>query len=229
MATLESQDANILDAEAINWRLIVYPIVALLVIVLGGFSIAYYLQNQRDEHEAAARAAFVQAKTPEALLQVANEFPNTTHAAFALISAGDLAYTGKDYETAAKDYQRVISDTGADALLHDSAKLGLASTFEAEKKPDDAIKTYLEVARRGKDSPYAPFAYSSAARLYDQKNDKENERKILTETAALDPNSEFVKQAQAQLQSLNASAVSPILPSPATPAPTVAPNPVPTH
>ena len=36
MATLNTDDANILDAEAINWRLIVYPLVLAVVIIVVG-------------------------------------------------------------------------------------------------------------------------------------------------------------------------------------------------
>jgi hypothetical protein len=118
--------------------------------------------------------------------------------------------------------------------LRDPAKLGLASAQEANGKTDDAINTYLEVARLGAKSPFAPFAYVSAAVLYDQRGDKVNERKILTEVAALDSDSPFVKQAQYKLKELTAAQTPPMLPPtaptstlPAKPAPAAAPASVP--
>jgi hypothetical protein len=45
MATLDSDDANILDAETINWRLIVYPILAALIVVVGALGYYFYLQS----------------------------------------------------------------------------------------------------------------------------------------------------------------------------------------
>ena len=36
MATLESDESNIFDQETINWRLIVYPILLIVVVVVGG-------------------------------------------------------------------------------------------------------------------------------------------------------------------------------------------------
>ncbi len=210
MATLDSQDANILDAEAINWRLIVYPIVAVLVVVLGGFGIYYYTLSQQQIHESQARQAFLQAKTPETLIQVADQYPKTTHAAFALISAADLSFAKKDYDASGKDYQRVIDSSDVDAGLRDSAQIGLASSLEAGGKIDDALNAYLKVANRGNSSPYAPYAYSSAARLYEQKNDKDDERKILTQAAALSATeSPFVKQAEGKLRELNQTATAP--------------------
>src|SRR5271163_961612 len=108
MATLESDDSNILDAETTNWRLIVYPILAALVIVVGGFGYYYYLQNQRDQLETTARAALVEAKTPEDLVKVADQFPNTDQATLALLNAADASFAKRDYAAAIQDYQRII-------------------------------------------------------------------------------------------------------------------------
>jgi hypothetical protein len=66
------------------------------------------------------------------------------------------------------------------------------------------------VAGRGAKSPYAPFAYDAAARLYEQKNDKDNERRILTEAASLDSDSPFVKQAQSKLKAMTTAALPPL-------------------
>ena len=219
MATLESDEANILDAETVNWRLVVYPILAALIVVVGGLGYYYYLQNQREQLEATARAAVVQARTSEELLKVADQFPGATQATLALLSAADGSFAKRDYAAAIKDYQRVIQTATANAELRDSAQLGLASSLEASGKTDDAINAYLEVARRGARSPSAPFAYSAAARLYDERGDRDNERKVLTEAASLDPDSSFVKQAQIKLKELAAAANPITVPVPETPAP----------
>jgi predicted negative regulator of RcsB-dependent stress response len=224
MATLESDEANILDAETVNWRLVVYPILAALIVVVGGLGYYYYLQNQREQLEASARAAVVQAKTPEALLKVADQFPGATQATLALLSAADGSFAKRDYAAAIKDYQQVIQTVTSHADLRDSAQLGLASSLEASGKSDDAINAYLEVARRGDKSPYAPFAYSATARLYDERGDKDNERKVLTEAASLDPDSSFVKQAQIKLKEITAGANPTAVAVPPAPAPAVSPK-----
>lgn len=219
MATLESDDSNILDAETVNWRLVVYPILAALIIVVGGFGYYYYLQNQREELEATARAALLQAKTPEELVKVADQYPHTDQATLALMGAADGSFAKRDYAAAIADYQRISQNLTTDPELRDSAQLGLASSLEASGKTDDAVSAYMEVARRGDKSPYAPYAYISAARLYEEKGDKDDERRILTEAASLDSASPFVKQAQFKLKEMAAAAQPPLnIAVPATPA-----------
>jgi predicted negative regulator of RcsB-dependent stress response len=229
MATLESSDSNILDAEAINWRLIVYPLLAAVLLIAGGFFYYYYQQNQRDVVEAQAREAMLKATTPDDLIAVANKFPGTDQATLALLSAAKDSFTLRDFDAAAKDYQRIAAIPGVIGELHDSAQLGLASSLEANTKIDDAINTYLEVAQQGDKSPYAPFAYIAAARLYDQRGDKDNERKILTEASSLDPDSQFVKEAQNRLKQLDAESMPPATtPTPGNPTPVVPSAPAPT-
>jgi predicted negative regulator of RcsB-dependent stress response len=226
MAILQTDEANILDAETINWRLIIYPILAALVVAVGGFVYYYYLQNQREELEASARTALVQATTPDELVKVADQFPGTDQATLALLKAADGSFAKHDYAAAIQDYQRIIQTVSTDAELRDSAQLGLASALEASGKNDDAINTYLNVAQQGDKSPHAPYAYTAAARLYEEKNDKDNERKVLTEVASLDPDSEFVKQAQSKLKELSAPPQPPPT-APASPAPVPASVPTP--
>ncbi len=91
-----------------------------------------------------------------------------------------------------------MTDVNAD--LRNSAQLGLASTLEANGKIDDAIKAYMDVAQLGDKSPYAPYAYMSAARLYEGRGDKENERNVLTQAAGLDADSPTVREAQYPLK-----------------------------
>jgi predicted negative regulator of RcsB-dependent stress response len=229
MATLESDDSNIIDGETINLRLVIYPIVAAVVLILGGFGYYYYQQNQREINEANARTAFLNAKTPEALVQVADQYPNTDQATMALLKAADDSYSKIDYAASLKDYQRILDTPGTDPLLHDSAQLGLASALEATGKLDEAIAAYLEVAHLGDKSPYAPFGYNAVARIYEQRGDMQNVRKILMEETSLDPDSTFVKDAQAKLNQMSAAPVTVSAPSvlPANNAAGAAPAPAP--
>jgi predicted negative regulator of RcsB-dependent stress response len=135
MATLQTDDSNILDAETINWRLIVYPILAAVVIVVGGFAYYYYEISQREQFEASARAALVEAKTPEALVKVADEFPQADQATLAFLSAADFSFAKRDFAGATQDYQRILQTPTTDPELRDSAQLGLASAQEASGPP----------------------------------------------------------------------------------------------
>src|ERR1700761_6013692 len=108
MATLEQNEANILDAEAVNWRIVVYPLLVVLVIVVGGFGYYYYAQSQRVELEQTARAALVEAKTPEDMAKVADKYPGADQATIALINAADAAFAKDDFAGATQYYQRVV-------------------------------------------------------------------------------------------------------------------------
>ena len=207
MATLESDESNIFDAEAFNWRLVVYPLLLVLVVVVGGFVYYYYQQSQREALETSAHGALLSAKTPADFIKVADQYPNADQATIALFGAADASFAKRDFAGAVQAYQRIVQSAATDADLRESAKVGLASAQEASGKVDDAIATYLDVAQEGAKSPYAPFAGYSAALLYDNRGDKDNERKTLTETAALDPDSPFVKQAQAKLKDLTSTPI----------------------
>lgn len=234
MATLQTDEANIIDAESINWRLIVYPVLLVLLIGAGGFGYYYYLQNQRETAETNARVALVKATTPDDFLKVAGQFPNTDQATLALLRAADASFANHDYAGALTAYHKITDNTAIDPLWHDVAELGIASAQEAGGDNDHAIASFLEVAHRGEKSPYAPFAYNSVARIYDQRGDKDSERQILTEAAVLDPDSTFTKQAQYKLKELNAAAQPPMTvnvpaaPSAPAPAPAAPAAPAPT-
>src|SRR5260221_8320866 len=97
MATLESNDSNILDAETINWRLVVYPIVAAVILLLGGFGYYYYLQSPPEFLQTQARPVLLQARAPEQFGKVADAFPQTDHATNALLGAAEGFFIQKDF------------------------------------------------------------------------------------------------------------------------------------
>jgi hypothetical protein len=202
MATLESDERNIIERDAINWRLIVYPILAILVVLVCGFGIYYYQLNQRDQAETQARTALAAAKTPDDMVKVADDFPHTTQAAVALLSAANTSFSSKDYPDALKNYQRVTDTAETPADLRDSAQLGLASVQQADGKSNDAVQSYLEVAHKGSQSPFAPVAYYQVARIYEDRKDKANEVRALQNAVRLGGDSVFVKQAASMLKSL---------------------------
>jgi tetratricopeptide (TPR) repeat protein len=228
MATLQTDEANIIDAEAINWRLIVYPILVVLIVGIGALGYYYYLQNQRDTAETNARAALIKATTPEEFLKVAEDFPQTDQATLAILRAADASFDQQDYDGALSAYLKIIENSALGEQWHDTAILGSASAYEAKGDTDKAITAYLGVARRGDESPFAPYAYHCVARIYDQRGDKANESQTLQSAAALDPDSYFTRQAQNMLKEMNAAAQPPLsvnLPgtAPANPVPVPVP------
>ena len=202
MASLASDERNIIEADAVNWRLIVYPLLAVIIVLVGGFAIYYYQLNQRDQAETQARAALAAATSPEEMVKVADHYPHTVQAALALLTAADAQFSNKDYPSALKNYQRVTNTAETPAELRDSAQLGLASVQQADGKSDEAVQSYLEVAHKGSQSAFAPAAYYQAARIYQDRKDKASEMRILQDTVRLGGQSIFVKQAASMLKSL---------------------------
>jgi predicted negative regulator of RcsB-dependent stress response len=223
MDTLDAGETNIFEREAVNWRLIVYPLAAVIAALLIGLGIYYYVLNERLTREASAQDALALAKTPDDFVKVADDFPGTTHATVALMSAADASYEKKDFAGAIKDYQRVTDDKDSDATLRDSAQLGLAASLAASGKVDDAIKAYMTVAERNGGSGFAPFAYNAVARIYEDKGDKDNERRVLAEAANLGTDSPFGQVAAQRLKALDQAAPTVITMPAATNAPAAKP------
>ncbi len=84
MASLESDERNIIEAEDFNWRVVVYPILAIVAVLVIGFGIYYYQLNQREQAEEQASAALANAKTPADIANVADSYPDTIQAAVGL-------------------------------------------------------------------------------------------------------------------------------------------------
>lgn len=205
MATTDTDETNLIDAETVNWQLIIYPVVAVIVIGMVGLAFYYYQVEQREQLEATARTALVAAKTPEDLLKVADQYPTSTQAALAVLDAANQYYDKGDYAKAITAYQKMDSLPKPDEMLVESSRLGLGSSYEAAGKTDDAIAAYMRDGDLGAKSPYAPYACYAASQLYEQKGDKENERRVLTQAAGLNPDSQFVKQAQQKLKQMMAT------------------------
>jgi predicted negative regulator of RcsB-dependent stress response len=206
MASLASDERNIIEAEDFNWRLVVYPILAIVALLLIGFGSYYYLLNQREQAEEAAAAALTDAKTPADIVKIANTYPDTTQAAVALLKAADLSVAAKDFDNAKTDYQRVLGSKQAPVELRDSAQLGLASVQEANGDVDRAIQSYLAIAQKGSASPFAALAYHQVAAIYASRQDTVHEEQILQQAAGLGGDSPFVKEAADRLKALTPAA-----------------------
>ena len=199
-------DTNVVESEPANWRLIVYPILALLLLVAGITSYFAYRQHAVDERESEARAGLVAAHSTAELLSVASRYPKTIQAGLAEINAGQLALSNRDFVVAENAFTAVLHTAKIDPQLRDSAQLGLAATYEAKGETPAAIAAYLRVAHEGNTTPYAAYAFYSVATIYLRKDDKANARQTFTELAALNNGSPFLQNGAQQLANLNAEA-----------------------
>jgi predicted negative regulator of RcsB-dependent stress response len=202
MAGTEFDERNIMEGDPVNWRMIVYPILAGLVVLVAGFGIYYYQLNQREQAEEQAATALGDAKTPEDMAKVADQYPGTVQSGVALMRAAALLFDQGSFDVALKDYQSVVGMEKAPPELRDSAQLGIAATQEAAKQPDAAVESYLAVARKGNRSPFAPVAYHQAAQIYADRKDTANETQVFQQAVQLGGDSPFVKAAADQLKAL---------------------------
>jgi predicted negative regulator of RcsB-dependent stress response len=202
MATTEFDERNIIEGDAVNWRLIVYPLLAVLVVLLGGFGLYYYQLTQREQAEEQASAALGDAKSPEEMTKIADQYPDTVQAGVALMRAAALSFDQGNFDGALKDYQRVTSLKQAPPEVVDSAQLGAAAAQEASGQGDIAIQSYLTVAHKGNRSPFAPVAFHQAAQIYAARKDKAGETQVLQQAVQLGGDSPFVKDAADQLKAL---------------------------
>ena len=226
MSTLQTDEANIIDAEEVNWQWIVLPLVLMLLVAGGGFGVYYYLQMQQDAAEAEARTALIKATTPAEFLKVAEQYPKTDQAMLATFSAANASFDARDYDGAQTAYRKIIDNPVLGVQWRDSASIGIASCDEAKGDADKAINEYLEVARRGDASPFAAFAFNCVARIYDARGDKKTEGDILKQTAELTQDSPSARMAQQRSSELNPPAQSlsfpvgnPNAPAPVNPTP----------
>jgi predicted negative regulator of RcsB-dependent stress response len=206
MANLESDERNIIEGQELNWRLVAYPIILVVVLALAALGIYHYQLDQHEQAEEKAAAALAAATTPAEIVKVADDYPGTVQSAVGLMRAADLSYVARDYDGAQKQYQRVIESKQAPDELRDSAQLGLASAQEAGGKSDDAIHTYMEVAQKGTGSPFAPVAYHQVAAIYASRQDKAHEEQVLQQALRLGGDSPFVKEAADRLKVLSPDA-----------------------
>ena len=210
MAGTEFDERNIIEGDPVNWRMIVYPLLAGLVVLLGGLGIYYYQLNQREQAEEQAAAALGAAKTADDMAKVADQYPHTVQAGVALMRAADLFYNQDQFDAALKDYQRVTGLKEAPPELRDSAQLGIAATQAAVGQGDAAIQSYLTVAHKGSRSPFSPAAFHQAAQIFADRQDKTSEAQVLQQAVQLGGDSPFVKDAADQLKAL-----APVSPTPA--------------
>ena len=202
MASLESDERNIIDGQELNWRVVAYPIIAVIIAVLVGLGIYHYQLDQQEQAEEKVSTALDAAKTPADIVKAADAYPDTVQASVGLMRAAALSSADKDYDSAQKDYQRVIDAKQAPDELRDSAQLGLAIGFLHGGEADDAIHSYMEVAQKGNRSPFAPVAYHQVAAIYASRQDKANEEKTLQLALRLGGDSPFVKEAADRLKIL---------------------------
>jgi tetratricopeptide (TPR) repeat protein len=147
------------------------------------------------------------AVTPNALLDVAANFPSTPAGEHALALAAEQLFTEGKYPEALKEFSEFI-DTYPDSPLIPQAKVGLAACLEAEGKTSEAIAKYHEIISiyPTEMNIVAP-AKLTLARLYEESNQLQQAFTYYAElarTLSQNPNDPWASEARERAQLLAA-------------------------
>jgi TolA-binding protein len=90
-----------------------------------------------------------------------------------------IAFDQGNYTQASDEFKAYLKDFSGDDELDCAAMSGLASTYEALNNPEEAAKTFLQVAEKFPNNPYAAEALWEASRIYIKLNQTDNAQKAL--------------------------------------------------
>lgn len=175
-------------AHARRKQLIRIGIAVAVVAAVVGFLIWHKNYNETSASEAIARlkppptGENVPASAADPYLKVANDFPNTTAGARALLMAGGIQFDARDFKEAQDTFDRFIRDY-PDSILVNQAVLGVAASLEAQGKLAEATSRYDDFVRRHGTDAAAPEAKSALARLYVAQNKPDKALQLYIELA----------------------------------------------
>jgi tetratricopeptide (TPR) repeat protein len=115
--------------------------------------------------------------------------------------AGALASLGRHQE-AIKEYDEVVSRSGASSLYGRMAKLGKADTQAHSGQLDAAIATWKEMTTGDSDDLPVDAILIELARAYVQQGNTEEARKTFTQIVDKHPTSPYLPEARTELENL---------------------------
>ena len=115
--------------------------------------------------------------------------------------AGALASLGRNDE-AIKEFEEVVTRSGASSLYGRMARLGKADTQAHAGQLDAAITTWKEMAAATADDLPVDAILIELARAYVQKGNTEEARKTFTQIVDQHPNSPYLAEARTELENL---------------------------
>ncbi|HWC61709.1 MAG TPA: tetratricopeptide repeat protein [Verrucomicrobiae bacterium] len=193
-----------------NRKQLLYGLIGLVVVgIILAFYLAHASEKQTDANDALSKLTASSVlpnapqPTPDALLKVNSDYPDTDAGQRALLlAAGDLFASGK-YDIALAQFQKFIQNYANSPLVAQAA-LGAASCSDALGKTNDAIAGYQSVADRYTLQNVAPQARLGLARLLEAQGKFKEARAQLEEASRSYPGT-VSSEAVSRLQELLAA------------------------
>jgi predicted negative regulator of RcsB-dependent stress response len=160
-----------------NRKQLMWTVGAVLIAVA---CVGFYLMH-KDSREVSANEAFCALKLPvpgrdaptaamaAQFEQLADQYPETSGGARAMLAAAGIYFETGDFEKARVLFQTLLSEH-PDFPLANEAAMGVAVSLEAEGKVAEATARYEEIVRRATPDSTWPQSRSALARLYTQQN-----------------------------------------------------------
>jgi predicted negative regulator of RcsB-dependent stress response len=204
------------------------------VLIAGALVGLYFMHKQ--SRETRANEAFCALKLPvpgqgtstaadaAQFAQVADEYPETSGGARAMMEAAGIYFEAGEFEKARVMFQRLLAEH-SDFPLASEAAAGVAASLEAQGKLAEATARYEEIVHRGTPDSTWPQARSALARLYTEQNHPDRAFEIYKEMLNARSGDSWTMEAQVEARELleKYPALRQQLAPPAAPAATAAP------
>ena len=184
-------------------------LLGLAVLLVGGFviSLVVYRQGQKEiaASEALSSASLPQApgvaRTPDAFLKVAAEYPSSQAGARAVLLAAGMLFTEGKYADARTQFDKFRRDY-SDSPFMGEALLGIAASWDAQGDATKAIAAYKDLIDRRPGDYVLPQAKFALARLQEAQNQPEQARNLYEEVERTDPYGSIGDESRMRLEEL---------------------------
>ena len=183
------------------------------VIVLGvaGFGTGFFVWHQNDRETRASHtlsqllssspSGAAKQESPEALLSVASDYPNTDAGARALLLAGVASYNQGKYVEAKARFEKFLRESH-DSPFAAQALFGVAVCLEVEGKVPEAIAAYNDIAQHYSTDNVVPQSRLAVGRLYEKQGNLEQARDAYMGLARANAFGSISSEAGMRLQAL---------------------------
>jgi tetratricopeptide (TPR) repeat protein len=209
------------DAESLQslYAKLVRPLLWALTAVLAALALGSWYARRRDNARAQAAELYWNARTPQELEAMTEDYSESPLASLALLKAAKEQYDAGEYAAALKLY-RDFQEREPNHFMLDSARMGEWHSREMLGQIQEALRGFAQFVDQHAESPLAPQAVFGQSRCMEAMGLYENARGVLERFIESDRHAEWKDMAQKKLKALDrratrtaASAVIPVPPA----------------